>query len=169
MQMPQKTNPQNTVPSHLCEWVAERLNELQAEAKLIVDDYWQRFKQGRKGKRQADRGSFGVRIRPRDTGAFSIEWYEMGALGGTKQPIAKRHIAKGRGHRYPLEKMLRDEAEWIVGLVCEVEDSLAEIRKRQALLVAVRDALAAYESEVTGKTVTAAMVVNRHLPDHSGG
>ncbi len=169
MQMPQKTNPQNTVPGHVCEWVAERLNELQAEAKLIVDDYWQRLKQGRKGKRQADRGSFGLRIRPRDTGAFSIEWYEMGTLGGTRKPIAKRHIAKGRGHRYPLEKMLRDEADWIVGLVGEVEDSLVEIRKRQALLVTIRDALAAYESEVTGKTVTAAMVVNRHLQDHSGG
>ena len=143
MQMPQKTNPQNTVPNHLCTWVAGHLDELQTEAKLIVDDYWQRLKQGRKGKRQAYRGSFGLRIRPRDTGAFSIEWYEMGALGGTKKPIAKRHIAKGRGHRYPLDKMLKGEPEWIVGLVGEVEDSLAEIRKRQALLVAIRDALAA--------------------------
>ena len=93
----------------------------------------------------------------------------MGGLGGTRKPIAKRHIAKGRGHRYPLDKMLRDEAEWIVGLVCEVEDSLAEIRKRQALLVTIRDELAAYESDVTGKTVTAAMVVSRHLQDNSGG
>ena len=162
MQMQSETNSQNTVPSHVCKWVAERLNELQAEAKLIVDDYWHRLKQGRRGRRQADRGRFGVRLRPRDTGAFSIEWYEMGALGGTKKPIAKRHIAKGRGHRYPLDKMLKGEPEWIVGLVGEVEDSLAEIRKRQALLVAIRDALAAYESEVTGKTVTAAMVVSRH-------
>jgi len=169
MQMQSKTNPQNTVPGHLCKWVAERLDELQTEAKLIVDDYWHRLKQGRKGRRQADRGRFGVRLRPRDTGAFSVEWYEMGALGGTKKPIAKRHIAKGRGHCYPLDKMLKGEPEWIVELVREVEDSLAEIRKRQALLVAIRDALAAYESEVTGKTVTAAMVVNRHLQDNPGG
>ena len=146
-----RNRPKNEDWDMRCKWVAERFDELQTEAKLIVDDYWHRLKQGRKGKRQADRGSFGLRIRPRDTGAFSVEWYEMGALGGTRKPIAKRHIAKGRGHRYPLEKMLRDEADWIVGLVGEVEDSLVEIRKRQALLVAIRDALAAYESEVTGK------------------
>ncbi len=169
MQMPQKTNPQNTIPSHLCKWVAERLDELQAEAKLLVDDYWHRLKQGRKGRRQADRGRFGVRLRPRDTGAFSIEWYEMGALGGTKKPIAKRHIAKGRGHRYPLDQTLRNEPEWVAELVNEAEDSFAEIRNRQALLTAIRDALAAYESEVTGKTVTAAMVVSRHLQDNPGG
>jgi hypothetical protein len=162
MQMPKITSPQNTVPSHLCEWVAERLNELQAEAKLLVDDYWHRLKQGRKGRSQPARGKLGVRLRPRDTGAFSIEWYEMGALGGTKKPIAKRHIAKGRGHRHPLDQTLRNEPEWVAELVNEAEDSFAEIRKRQALLVAIRDALAAYESEVTGKTVTAAMVVSRH-------
>jgi len=40
---------------------------------------------------------------------------------------------------------------------------------RQALLVAVRDGLAAYESEVTGKTVTAAMVVSRRLQENPGG
>ena len=153
--------PAVSVP--VCKWVATHLNDLQTEAKLLVDDYWVRLKQGRGGQKGHARGKLGVRLRARDTGAFSIEWYEMGILGGTGRSIARKQLNKGRAHRYMLELPLRSEPEWVVNLVQEAEDAFAEIRKRQALLVEIRDALVAYESEVSGRPVTAAMIVGRGL------
>jgi hypothetical protein len=159
---PQTANlPAVSVP--VCEWVATRLNHLQTEAKLLVDDYWVRLKQGRSGQKRYARGKLGVRLRARDTGAFSIEWYEMGVLGGTGRSIARKQLNKGRAHRYALDQPLKSEPEWIANLVQEAEDAFAEIRKRQALLVEIRDALVAYESEISGSPVTAAMIVGRGL------
>jgi hypothetical protein len=167
MEKPATIEPQTAelpaVSGPVCEWVATRLNDLQTEAKLLVDDYWARLKQGRAGQKRYARGKLGVRLRARDTGAFSIEWYEMGVLGGTGRSIARKQLNKGRAHRYALDQTLKSEPEWIANLVQEAEDAFAEIRKRQALLVDVRDALVAYESEVSGKAVTASMIVGRGL------
>jgi len=167
MEKPATIEPQSAelpaVSAPVCKWVATRLNDLQTEAKLLVDDYWARLKQGRAGQKRYARGKLGVRLRARDTGAFSIEWYEMGVLGGTGRSIARKQLNKGRAHRYALDQTLKSEPEWIANLVQEAEDTFAEIRKRQALLVEIRDALVSYESKVSGKAVTASMIVGHGL------
>jgi len=133
---------------------------LQAEGQVVVDDYWNRLKAGRTGRKPYERGTLGLRLRSRDSGAFSIEWYEMGALGRERKPVAKRHIAKGQSHRYPLRQLLQGQPDWLSPLVEETEDVLAELRKRQGLLIKIRDAVVAYESEITGKALTATGILS---------
>ena len=66
-----------------------------------------------------ERGTLGLRLRSRESGAFSLEWYEMGALGRDRIPVAKRHIAKGPSSHYPLRQALRDQPAWLSPLVEE--------------------------------------------------
>lgn len=140
-------------------WLSAQFDALQAEGQLVVDDYWNRLKAGRTGRKPYERGTLGLRLRSRDSGAFSIEWYEMGSLGRDRKPVAKRHIAKGQSHRYPLRQVLQGQPDWLSALVEETEDVLAELRKRQALLMKIRDAVVAYESEITGNALTATGVL----------
>ncbi len=140
-------------------WLSTQFDALQAEGQLVVDDYWNRLKAGRVNKKPYERGTLGLRLRSRDSGAFSIEWYEMGALGRERKPVAKRHIAKGQSHRYPIRQLLQGQPDWLSALVEETEDVLAELRKRQALLMKIRDAVVVYESEITGKALTATGVL----------
>jgi len=151
-------------------WLSAQFDALQAEGQLVVDDYWNRLKAGRMGKKPYERGTLGLRLRSRDSGAFSIEWYEMGSLGRDRKPVAKRHIAKGQSHRYPLRQVLQGQPDWLSPLVEETEDVLAELRKRQALLIKIRDAVVAYESEITGKALTATGILSgyRRLRSESG-
>ena len=149
-------------------WLSAQFDALRAEGQLVVDDYWNRLKAGRTGRKPYERGTLGLRLRSRDSGAFSIEWYEMGALGRERRPVAKRHIAKGQSHRYPIRQVLQGQPDWLSALVEETEEVLAELRKRQALLVKVRDALVAYQSEITGKTLAASDVLANFRKTHAG-
>lgn len=149
-------------------WLSAQFDALRAEGQLVVDDYWNRLKAGRTGRKPYERGTLGLRLRSRDSGAFSIEWYEMGSLGRDRKPVAKRHIAKGNSHRYPVRQVLRGQPDWLSSLVEETEDVLTELRKRQALLVKVRDALVAYQSEITGKTLAATDVLANFRQAHAG-
>jgi hypothetical protein len=148
-------------------WLSAQFDALRAEGQLVVDDYWSRLKSGRIGKKPYERGTLGLRLRSRDSGAFSLEWYEMGALGRTRKPVAKRHIAKGQSHRYSLRQVLRGQPEWLSPLVEETEEVLADLRKRQALLMKIRDAVVAYESEITGKTLTATGLLSNYRRSQS--
>ena len=144
-----------TEPTYV--WLAERLDKLRTEAQFLVNDYWARLKAGREGQKPHARGSLGVRLKPRETGAFSIEWYEMGVIRvhGQQRSIARKTYARGRSYEYPLKKMLNGEPEWVANLVTEVEKAFAEIRKQMALLINIRDALVAYDKEVRGTRFTA--------------
>ena len=79
----------------------------------------------------------------------------MGALGRDRIPVAKRHIAKGPSPHYPLRQVLRGQPAWLCPLVEETEAVLALIRKRQGMVMIVRDAMARYASELAGKPVAA--------------
>ncbi|MBP1151348.1 MULTISPECIES: conjugative transfer protein MobI(A/C) [unclassified Methylocaldum] len=144
-----------TEPAYV--WLAERFDALRREAKFLVDDYWARLKDGRVGQKLHARGSLGVRLKTRDTGAFSIEWYEMGVmrLDGQRRSIARKTYARGRSYQYPLDRMLNGEPEWVAELVTEVETAFAEIRKQMDLLIGIRDALVAYDKQVRGARFTA--------------
>lgn len=138
----------------LFDWLSDCFEALRSEGQVVVDDYWRRLRAGRRGRSGTPRASLGLRLRSRDNGAFSLEWYEMGVMGRTRKPIARRHIAKGRSHRYSLRSLLRGQPEWLAGLVEETEDVLADIRKRQAVLIKLRGAAVAYRAEASGKALT---------------
>lgn len=151
-------------------WLSEHFEALRSEGQVVVDDYWRRMRAGRSGRTGSRRVSLGVRLRSRENGAFSLEWYEMGVLGQTRKPIAKRHIAKGRSHRYSLRSLLRGQPEWLAGLVEETEDVLADLRKRQMLLMKIRDAVVAYASGISGQTLSGTGLLSgyRHAHRDSG-
>lgn len=138
-------------------WLAERFDALNREAKFLVDDYWARLKEGRAGKKLYARGSLGVRLKTRETGAFTVEWYEMGILrvDGQRRSIARKTYARGRSYKYPLERMLGGEPEWVAELVTEVENAFADIRRQVDLLIGIRDAVVAYDKLTRGARFTA--------------
>lgn len=159
----EKVTTDPLIPIEVRTWIGESLAALQAEAQILVDDYWAQLKDKRTGKKAYEIGKIGVRLRPRETGSFSIEWFRMGKLGNGKG-IATRGFRKGRAHMYPVDQMLTHEPEWLGELVRSSEQVFSEIRKKQMLLAEIRNALAEYASHVSGKPVTAAMLVGEFLP-----
>lgn len=161
----QKLFPSTTnfigTPIEISSWVAAALLDLQTETQVLVDDYWARLKDGRKIRKLNEQGSIGLRSRPRDTGGFSIEWYEMGVIkpGGLTKFVAKKQYAKGRGFRYSLEKPLAKQPDWVSDLVRELEDEFERIRKRQAMLIKIRDCLITYHIETTGERTSASKFI----------
>ena len=156
--------------SHLVAWLSGSFADLEYEGQAIVDDYWQRFSSGRKGRKHSEQGSLGLRLRARDSGAFSLEWYELGVLGKSRKPIAASHIRKGRTASYGMKALLNRQPSWVCEIVQEVEEVLAEIRKRQALLIKLRFAVRAYTAEVTGdrQTGTRMIAAYRHAKQEPG-
>jgi len=151
------------IPGEVRAWIGGSLASLQTEAQVLVDDYWAQLKNKRAGKKAYEIGRIGVRLRSRETGSFSIEWFRMGKLGNGKG-IATRGFRKGRAHMYSVDHMLTREPEWLGDLVRSSEQVFSEIRKKQMLLAEIRNALAEYASHVSGKPVTAAMLVGEFLP-----
>lgn len=131
-------------------WLSGSFADLETRAQGHVDEYWSRFKNGRTAKQPKERGSLGLRLRTRVNGSFSIEWYETTYLGKSSRSIAKNHIRKGRSHRYALKAIMASQPSWMIEIITETEDVLAEIRRRQALLVKIRQAVTNYAREVGG-------------------
>jgi hypothetical protein len=150
-----KSTPVNVTPNPsdpdlepVLAWLSGRFETLRMDAEVAVDEYWRRLKADRVGRTAAERASLGLRLRPRENGAFGIEWYEMGVLGPSRKPIAKRYIAKGRSPHYPLRTLLKGQPDWLAPLVREIEHALGTIRREQALLADIREAVKAYAAGV---------------------
>jgi hypothetical protein len=127
----------------LLHWVETRSDHLQAQAKVLVDDYWRQMKSQRQKHSKSESGRIGVRIRCRENQrAFSIEWYRMATLrqNGQNKPIAQ-YVKKGRGYRYPLGNLLKGEPTWEAELVEELETEFAHIRQQLDRLGKIRDAV----------------------------
>ena len=88
----------------LLAWVEAQVEQLYAEARVLVDDYWRRLKSEQKQHVSSEKARIGVRIRRRETSlSFSIEWFRMAMIrqNGQRKPIA-HYLKKGSGYRYPL-------------------------------------------------------------------
>ena len=136
----------------LFNWVTGSFLELESMAQSQVDGYWEQLRAGRIGRKLKERGTLGLRLRSRANGSFSVEWYECGFLGNSNKPIARKHIRKGKNNRYPIKSLMQGQPEWLLSIVSETEFLLAEIRKRQALLVNIRDAGTIYAKAVEGRS-----------------
>jgi len=147
-----KIESENKLPSalteaHLLAWLEAKVEQLYAEAKLLTDDYWRRWKAEKKKYEPAQHGRIGVRVRRRETTlSFSIEWFRMAMIrqNGQQKSIAQ-YLKKGVGYRYPLVRMLQGEPEWEAKLVEELETEFADIRKQIDLLGKIRGALITYQ------------------------
>lgn len=143
-----ESNPSDPDLEPVLSWLSGRFARLRGDAEVAVDEYWRRLKADRVGRTAAERASLGLRLRLRENGAFGIEWYEMGVLGQSRKPIAKRYIAKGRSPHYPLRRLMKGQPDWLEPLVKEIESALSTIRREQALLADLRDAVKAYAAGV---------------------
>jgi hypothetical protein len=141
----------NINPSELSEedvlgWVETKVDQLYAEAKVLVDDYWRRLKTEQNRHAGSEKARIGVRIRRRETClSFSIEWFRMAMIRqqGQTKPIA-HYLKKGPGYHYPIGRLLQGEPEWEAVLIEELETEFADIRKQIDLLGKIRDAVQGY-------------------------
>jgi hypothetical protein len=141
----------NMNPSVLSEedvlgWIETKVDQLYAEAKVLVDDYWRRLKAEQNRHAGSEKARIGVRIRRRETClSFSIEWFRMAMIRqqGQTKPIA-HYLKKGSGYHYPLGRLLQGEPEWEAVLIEELETEFADIRKQIDLLGKIRDAVQGY-------------------------
>jgi hypothetical protein len=139
-------SPLNLTEQDLLNWIETRCDNLQMQAKVLVDDYWRQMKSQRQKHIKSESGRIGVRIRCRENQrAFSIEWYRMATLrqNGQTKPIAQ-YVKKGRGCRYPLGNLLKGEPAWEAELVEELETEFADIRQQLDRLRKIRDAVQHY-------------------------
>jgi hypothetical protein len=124
------------------EWLEVNIDLLHNQAKMLVDDYWRRVNKERKQHPSSDRGRIGVRIRRRaQCYSFTIEWFILTSVfvDGRYKPMAQ-HLKKGKGFRYPMQCILKNEPEWEALLVQEFEVEFASIRKQIDLFGKFRDA-----------------------------
>ena len=143
--------PSNKLSSTVTEddvliWIEAKVDQLHAETRVLVDDYWRRFKSEQKNHAASVKARIGVRVRKRETClSFSIEWFRMAMIreNGHIKPIA-HYLKKGQGFRYPLGRLLTREPDWGVDLVEELETEFADIRKQIHLLGKIRDAVQSY-------------------------
>jgi hypothetical protein len=138
-------SPLNLTEQDLLHWIETRCDNLQMQAKVLVD-YWRQMKSQRQKHIKSESGRIGVRIRCRENQrAFSIEWYRMATLrqNGQTKPIAQ-YVKKGRGCRYPLGNLLKGEPAWEAELVEELETEFADIRQQLDRLGKIRDAVQRY-------------------------
>jgi MobI protein len=142
------TRSDHTDTQILLAWIAGSFLDLESRAQDQVDSYWEDLKSGRDGRKPKDRGNLGLRLRSRANGSFSVEWYKCGFLGNSNRSIARGHIRKGRNNRYPMRSVMNGQPDWLISLISETEDVLSEIRKRQALLVRIRNAASLYTKHV---------------------
>ncbi len=142
-----RTNPSGSLSEDdLLNWVEGKSEQLFAQARMLVDDYWRQLKSHHEKHGKAEPGRIGVRIRRRERSfSFSIEWYRMATLrqNGQNKPIAQ-YLKKGLGYRYPLQRILKGEPDWEVELVEELETEFADIRKQLDGLGKIRDAVQNY-------------------------
>lgn len=130
----------------LLRWIESQSEQLYAQARMLVDDYWRQLKSRHQKFGTTEVGRIGVRIRRRESSfSFSIEWYRMATLrqNGQNKPIAQ-YLKKGQGYRYPLQRILKGEPDWEVALVEELENEFAAMRKQIDCLGKIRDAFANY-------------------------
>ena len=143
--------PANKLPSTVTEddvltWIEAKVDQLHAETRVLVDDYWRRLKAEQKNHAASEKARIGVRVRRREASfSFSIEWFRMAMIreNGLNKPIA-RYLKKGSGYHYPLGRLLQGEPEWEADWVAELETEFADIRKQIALLGKIRDTVQNY-------------------------
>jgi len=131
---------------HIFAWIEQQIELFHQQARLLVDDYWLRLAQGQKQHSKEERCHIGVRIRRReDCQSFSIEWFKIKKIHKDMQKkVVAIHIRKGRGYRYPLDRMLNSEPEWAADLITKLEVQFAVIRKKIDLLGKIRDGVRGY-------------------------
>lgn len=132
-------------------WLSGAYADLQAHSQALVDEYWHRLKEGQKGRKGRDRATLGLRLRPRENGSFSIEWYRMGHLRREGRDITADYIRKGYGHRYSETFLLRDQPLWVEPLVVEFEELLSACRHKTEMLGKIRASVVHYQRNIHPK------------------
>lgn len=129
-------------------WLSGAYSDLQVQAQALVDDYWRRMKELQKGRKGSDRSSLGLRLRARENGAFSLEWYRTGPYRLSGRDISAEYIRRGQSLSYCRQALLRGQPSWVEPLVDDFEPALAEFRLRIAMVGKIRFAVVQYEKKL---------------------
>jgi hypothetical protein len=120
--------------------VEAALERLFSEARGLVGVYWVQCLHARRTRSRSEWSRLGVRARRLGPGgALLIEWYRVVWVRRAGRPLARsRYLAKGRGERYREATLARAAQPWQRGLVAELEDAFAELRRLARSLGRVR-------------------------------
>jgi hypothetical protein len=129
-------------------WLSGAYADLEGQAQAVVDDYWRRLQLGQLGRKGLDRGNLGLRLRSRENGAFSLEWYRMGHLRRSGRDVSAEYIRRGNQLGYARRLLLRGQPSWLEPIALETEEALVDIRRKIAMIGKIRFAVVQYERKV---------------------
>ncbi|MFO1431316.1 MAG: conjugative transfer protein MobI(A/C) [Candidatus Competibacteraceae bacterium] len=119
-----------------------RLEQLVQKAHVLVDDYWARHLEASSDRPASDRGYIRVRCRLHHN-TLLIEWFRQQYTRTINPQTGRRyvfsdHFRKGRGCHYREDVFRRSARPWELPLILEYERHFAELRRRAAALVKLR-------------------------------
>ena len=119
-----------------------RLEQLVQEARVLVDDYWAQHLEASSDRPASDRGYIRVRCRLHHN-TLLIEWFRQQYTRTINPQTGRRyvfsdHFRKGRGCHYREEVFRHSARSWELPLILEYESHFAELRRRAAALVRLR-------------------------------
>ncbi|MCG6216095.1 conjugative transfer protein MobI(A/C) [Vibrio furnissii] len=90
-------------------------------------------------------GRYGCRVRVRNhrfEAAWYYNWYlsanQMSLRNNKEQRVRSKHLAKGKGFRYPPDRFSKANAEWESDLIEYTEDAFALIREVQHEILTIK-------------------------------
>lgn len=124
--------------------VEQGLDGLFEEARGLVALYWVQCLHARRSRPRSEWSRLGVRARRvtargAPAGSFVIEWYRVVWMRKDGRALPRsRYLAKGRADRYRPATLARASQPWQRGMVAELEDAFADIRRLARSLGRVR-------------------------------
>ena len=124
------------------------LRVIALEGQMNADAFWERSREEREA--ESDPCYVGTRVRVlRNTVTF--EWFRNrtapGAGEGKPRAVYSTYLKKGKGERYPSRYFDREPA-WAKQEINDTEDRYEQLRKRVAILAAVRKNVRDYEKMI---------------------
>ena len=157
-----RTSIKSDAINPLLTWLSQAFEEIESEGLEIVDSYWRDLRLEGKNQPYYPKVTLGLRIRRRQGGSFSLEWFGIGTLATKRRYIAKHHIPKGKAETYSIKRLMRGQPNWIMPLVEDTEYRLTQIRRRHVQLSKIREALAGWYSHSLEKPLRGREMIDEY-------
>ncbi|MDF5341334.1 conjugative transfer protein MobI(A/C), partial [Vibrio parahaemolyticus] len=103
---------------------------------FLASCYANQFWRIHRAHKNTSPGRYGCRVRVRNhrfEAAWYYNWYlsanQMAQRNNKEQRVRSKHLAKGKGFRYPPSRFLKANSEWESELIEYTEDAFALIRE----------------------------------------
>jgi len=131
------------LPDRLNDLISAALAALYDEAQTLVDRYWAQAAQDNAARTPHDRSYLGARARCYADQQTSIQWFRQQVISAAdpqtgRRRVFSRYLPKGHGPCYPKHTLAAAAPAWQMETVLGYEAQFARLRRRQAVLVALR-------------------------------